>query len=381
MDDDEEADEEENYLENDGRRELFEMVPRTIGFKKVLPDKDTYSLKFGPILTHKQCHEGYIGDTVRDSIYNTKSNTTILVLGPKHSGTNFTLNGGCRVRRSDGGANSWMRRRHEIQQTNDDTDTSKNESLTGILPIAVHDLFQSCHQEEDPSIEGGRRTAKVYMSYVTVPPSHRSDETTPRDLLIRFRRQRQQQQDVESIPSFVQDEDEEDRRTTWLLVESTQQVTHILSKVTERRASNMEHTRTLHVILSFQVVMTSPCYDGNNDFILQSAMNTTSTRLTIAKLGTCVDFTQEGLSSPQRWDSSDDDVTNLLLKILDRKRTGLLQKHFGGQETDGRTPLENRLDKLLSGTCKIWYTLVAPHQHTTPHHENICFLFFSIFTK
>ena len=267
--------------------------------------EDKNSRQFGPLLTHEQCYSRVVGDSVQHNVKN-GSNTTILVLGPKHSGTNFTLNGGSRVRRSSGGEP--MRREGRPAQN------------AGILPLAVQDLFQTCHTEESSL---GGTTMKVYMSYLMVP----AEGGAARDLL---------------TTRFPQEERIIEDGIVRIKVESTEHVTRLLSRVMERRASDIAQRRTLHVFITFHVIV----WEGA--FSLESH----SSRLTIAKLGTSMNFKQDSLPA-SRW--GDDDLKSILFELLLDEPT---TQHQASCKNEGSCQaLERQLDKVLSGTRRACYSI------------------------
>ena len=264
------------------------------------------ALRFGPIMTQEQCYSRVVGDSVQRNVKN-GSNTTILVLGPKYSGTNFTLNGGSRVRRSTG----VEPKRWEGRSAQD----------AGILPSAVHDLFQTCQKEASL---GGGDTIRVYMSYFTIP----SEGGTARDLL---------------TSRFPQEERIIEDGITRIKVESTAHVTRLLGRVMERRASDIAQRRTLHIFITFHVFV----YEGG------LLLGSHSSRLTIAKLGTSMNFMQDSLPTSR---CGDEDLKATLFEFLVDEQT---TDHPTKCKNEGASvALERQLDRVLTGT---WHVRDSEH--------------------
>jgi hypothetical protein len=253
----------------------------------------------GPTMTQEQCYQRVIGDVVQRNIKN-GLDTTILVLGQKHSQTNSTLHGGWNVRRK---ADERMGRDDNLAED------------AGILPRAVYDMFQAC-QEEESSFKG--RRAHVSMSYCSVP----SRGGTTRDLLSRFR---QQEKNIAQGITRIQ-------------VQSTEDVRRLLRRVTERRASDIEHGRTFHGFMTFHLMFTS-----EGGLLLESR----SSRLTIAKLATSTNLTED-IFPPFR--SGEYTLKEVLFELVDQQRTALesISKKEGLS-----VALHRQVDKALSGTSQM----------------------------
>jgi Kinesin motor domain len=261
----------------------------------------------GPSMTQEQCYQRVVGDVVEKNIM-AGANTSILVLGPKRTGKNFTLNGGWNVRRKAG-----------------ERTTSRDVSLAedaGILPRAVKDLFYACQQHE--SLIPGRNVT-VCMSLCAVA----SHGGKPRDLLFQFRKKGKKGV-IQSL--------------TRVQVQSTEEVRRLLSRVTDRRISDIENGRTLHTFMTFDILIR----DG-------ASIEQFSSRLTILKLATSMKFKQEYIStcnSSSR--TGEHNLKEIIHEILEHSRA---PENTSSNDDDGAGMALNRqLDKALSGTFTYTHT-------------------------
>jgi hypothetical protein len=188
-----------------------------------------------PHTTQEQCYESLIRDALCSNI-KLGRDTTIVVMGLQKSGKTFTMNGDWDYRNSVGGENSPL----------DHNDLVEN---AGILPRAVHDLFETSKEMMN------EYSSTIFMAYYKVP----REGGYTRDLLSR-------------VDGKVK---EVIRGVSYVHVESAVEVKQLMDITSKRCASEQQKGRKFHFFTTFRV-----CRRAKTDSSWQISSKLTLMRLT-----------------------------------------------------------------------------------------------------
>jgi hypothetical protein len=249
----------------------------------------------GPAATQNETYEHCLGDTIRQNI-SRGTNTTIVAVGQDRSGKSYTMSGGWKFNKTP--------KNHE----------SSISSLTGdagILPRAVHEIFQAkqCHE-----LAGD---VEVTMSFLEI-----SDDGL-RDLIAECQgvtlptMSRQKDCDVITAETCL-----------WETVDSASEVRRVMDRATKERTKDSTARRGSHLFCSFQVT-TTPHTRGKSE-AENSLRKESTTRLTFVSLSgpdipTCIDH-----SALQ----DDEDMYNLKGILLALGRSSENRPHSSSHSED-----------------------------------------------
>lgn len=210
----------------------------------------------GPEATQEETYEHCLGDTIHQNL-SRGTNTTIVAVGQDRSGKSYTMSGGWKFNKSA--------KNHE----------SSISSLTGILPRAVHDIFQAkqCHE-----LAGD---VEVTMSFLEI------SDNGLRDLIAEC-------QGV-TLPTMSHQKDCDIIKAEtcfWETVDSASEVRRVMDRATKERTKDSTARRGSHLFCSFQVT-TKPQTRAKSESE-NSLREATTTRLTFVSLSgpdvpTCID--------------------------------------------------------------------------------------------
>lgn len=270
-----------------------------------------------PAMSQEQCYDRIVGDSIRR---NTKRgvDTTIMVLGPNHSGKRYTLDSTWKTRRATG-----QRRRVE----------EKLALESGILPRAVHDLFLAYNEIESASSKGGNRKI-LYMSYVVIPSEGGGKH---RDLLSRFRHK-------EKLVT---------QGVTRVQIKSPDEVKRLLARVTERRASDIRDGKTSHVFINFYLYLDREAVSSDKY----------ASRLSIVKFETSHHFDPD--FKPSSDADGDYNLKELLLELICARNDA----NDSLTEDGGGLLLHTILDTVLKGTDGLNTPGMKLSYHKFPSHS------------
>ncbi len=238
----------------------------------------------GPGKTQKECYERAVGDVVRRNIAEGRD-TTIIALGHRKSGLSYTVNGGWKVRHKAG--------QHKPFECN-------LAESAGLLPRAVHDLFQPCNSTSYDD----RMT--VSMAFYMIE----CEGGRERDLLSKF--ENKSKEIIEGV--------------SYLRVDSPQEVKRLMDRVSDTRASSIREGRNFHLFSSFRA---KSCRRKTSDLNKEVC-----SKLTVVNLMTS--------SNPQIGRKSCESLREILLRL-----SGL--QALGSQSGGNIIKFSRRLDDALLG--------------------------------
>jgi Kinesin motor domain len=207
---------------------------------------------FAPNATQKDVYDFSVGDTIRQELFQ-GYNTTIIAVGQKSSGKSHTWSGG------------WATDAKSKTKGQDQGSGSIAES-DGILPRAIHDLFQTAQHHEKSS---GTRSL-IRMSFLEISSKGVKDvlaacDTASRNTSLEF-------QDSGSF---------EATKIAWVTVDTPVQVKVLISMVYQQRFKHNQGGSTMasHLICRFHITIVRPASSLSG-----SSSEKIITRLTLANL-------------------------------------------------------------------------------------------------
>jgi len=255
----------------------------------------------GPSMSQEQCYERAVGDVVRKNV-SKGMNTTIIAVGHRKSGKSYTMSGGWKARRLSG------------EKANAEHGLTE---LAGILPRAVHDLFNACTVHSE---------ATISMSFCMIA----CEGGRTRDLLSRFRNK--PKETIQGL-SYIQ-------------VNSPQEAKRLMDRASIKRVPDIKEGRNFHLFCSFRAVCAreGPSIKSG---VIDSKREVSTSRLTLVKLTTP--------SNPKMtFATKAEDRSYNLRELLQAMSSSVYETSDNYSARPGLANLNRRFDDALQGKipCK-----------------------------
>jgi hypothetical protein len=246
---------------------------------------------FAPNATQKDVYDRSVGDSIRQKLFQ-GYNTTIIALGQKSSGKSYTWSGGW----------STDAKSKKKGQEQGSSGTTEND---GILPRAIHDLFQTAqHHEESFGARSLIRMSFLEISSKGVKDVLAACDTASRNTSLEF-------QDSGSF---------EATKIAWVTVETPVQVKVLIGMISQQRSKNNPAGRTMtsQLICRFHISIVMPASSLSG-----SSSEKIITRLTLANLSGPYQSTNPIEGGPQSDMQVFDNIITSLSENPTRKRSSM----------------------------------------------------------